>query len=326
MNQEMVERLSVITREEQDILRGNREIDRTLYMDRGDMVIDSRKLLHAGKMITIRPHTRFVHFPAHTHNYVEVIYMCQGHTTHIVDGNRVELKAGELLFLNQHATQEILPAGRDDIGVNFIILPEFFDTAFRMMGEEENLLREFLVGCLCDDTRYDRYLHFQVSDVLPIQNLMENMVWSLLNEQPGKRSINQATMGLVLLHLMHYTGRLRMSPDSGQSLEQKLTFQVLRYIEEHYREGTLAELAGIMGYDVYCLSRMIKQVLGRNYKELLQVKHLNQAAFLLQNTGMNIVDISVAVGYDNTSYFHRIFKGYYGQSPREYRLSQTLSD
>ena len=217
MNQEMVERLSVITREEQDILRGNREIDRTLYMDRGDMVIDSRKLLHAGKMITIRPHTRFVHFPAHTHNYVEVIYMCQGHTTHIVDGNRVELKAGELLFLNQHATQEILPAGRDDIGVNFIILPEFFDTAFRMMGEEENLLREFLVGCLCDDTRYDRYLHFQVSDVLPIQNLMENMVWSLLNEQPGKRSINQATMGLVLLHLMHYTGRLRMSPDSGQS-------------------------------------------------------------------------------------------------------------
>ena len=296
MNQEMVERLSVITREEQDILRGNREIDRTLYMDRGDMVIDSRKLLHAGKMITIRPHTRFVHFPAHTHNYVEVIYMCQGHTTHIVDGNRVELKAGELLFLNQHATQEILPAGRDDIGVNFIILPEFFDTAFRMMGEEENLLREFLVGCLCDDTRYDRYLHFQVSDVLPIQNLMENMVWSLLNEQPGKRSINQATMGLVLLHLMHYTGRLRMSPDSGQSLEQKLTFQVLRYIEEHYREGTLAELAGIMGYDVYCLSRMIKQVLGRNYKELLQVKRLNQAAFLLQNTGMNIVDISVAVG------------------------------
>ena len=296
MNQEMVERLSVITREEQDILRGNREIDRTLYMDRGDMVIDSRKLLHAGKMITIRPHTRFVHFPAHTHNYVEVIYMCQGHTTHIVDGNRVELKAGELLFLNQHATQEILPAGRDDIGVNFIILPEFFDTAFRMMGEEENLLREFLVGCLCDDTRYDRYLHFQVSDVLPIQNLMENMVWSLLNEQPGKRSINQATMGLVLLHLMHYTGRLRMSPDSGQSLEQKLTFQVLRYIEEHYREGTLAELAGIMGYDVYCLSRMIKQVLGRNYKELLQVKRLNQAAFLLQNTGMNIVDISVYVG------------------------------
>ncbi len=143
-----------------------------------------------------------------------------------------------------------------------------------MMGEEENLLREFLVGCLCDDTRYDRYLHFQVSDVLPIQNLMENMVWSLLNEQPGKRSINQATMGLVLLHLMHYTGRLRMSPDSGQSLEQKLTFQVLRYIEEHYREGTLAELAGIMGYDVYCLSRMIKQVLGRNYKELLQVKRL----------------------------------------------------
>lgn len=322
MNQEIIERLGVITQEEQEILNGKSEIDRTIYMNRADMVIDSRKLLNAGKLITIRPHTRFIHFPAHTHNYVEVIYMCRGRTTHIVDGNRVELKEGELLFLNQHATQEILPAGEQDIGVNFIILPEFFDTAFRMMGEEENLLRQFLVGCLCDDTRYDRYLHFQVADVLPVQNLIENMVWTLLNDQPGKRSINQATMGLTLLHLMHYTGRIRVSRESGQSREQQLTFEVLRYIDEHYREGTLAELAGIVGYDVFCLSRMIKRALGRNYKELLQIRRLNQAAFLLQNTKMNITDISVAVGYDNTSYFHRIFKEYYGRSPREYRLDQ----
>ena len=66
--------------------------------------------------------------------------------------------------------------------------------------------------------------------------------------------------------------------------------------------------------------------LGRNYKELLQIKRLNQAAFLLHSTRMPVADVSFAVGYDNTSYFHRIFKGYYGQSPREYRLSQTLSD
>ena len=297
MNQELIQSLSVITEEEQKILAGSADIDRTLYMDREDMVIDSDKLLEAGQLITIRPHTRFVHFPEHTHNYVEVIYMCRGETTHVVDGRELKLKEGELLFLNQHAVQEIQPAGQDDIAVNFIILPEFFDTAFRMMGEEENLLRDFIVGCLCDDTRYGRYLHFQIADVLPVQNLVENLVWSL----------------------MHDTGRIRVNRDSEQSFEQQLTLQVLRYIDEHYREGSLTELAALMGYDVYWLSRAINRLLGRNYKELLQIKRLNQAAFLLHSTRMPVADVSFAVGYDNTSYFYRIFRTYYGMSPKEYR-------
>ena len=301
MNQELIQSLSVITEEEQKILAGSADIDRTLYMDREDMVIDSDKLLEAGQLITIRPHTRFVHFPEQTHNYVEVIYMCRGETIHVVDGRELKLKEGELLFLNQHAVQEIRPAGQDDIAVNFIILPEFFDTAFRMMGEEENLLRDFIVGCLCDDTRYGRYLHFQIADVLPVQNLVENLVWSLMHEREGMQAMNQTTMGLLLRHLMHYTGRIRVNRDSEQSFEQQLTLQVLRYI------------------DVYWLSRAINRLLGRNYKELLQIKRLNQAAFLLHNTRMPVADVSFAVGYDNTSYFYRIFRTYYGMSPREYR-------
>lgn len=319
MNRDIIAQLGVVTQEERQILQGNRQIDRTLYMEREDQVIDSRKLLEHGKLITVRPHTRFVHFPEHTHNYVEMIYMCQGQTEHIVDGNTILLREGELLLLNQHATQEILPAGEGDIAVNFIILPEFFDVAFRMLGEEENLLRDFIVGCLCDDTRYSRYLHFQVSDVLPVQNLVENMVWTLLHDQPLKRSINQTAMGLLFLHLMHYTSRIRVNPDLDTSFEQQLNMRVLGYIDTHYRDGSLTELAADMGYDVYWLSRMIKQHLGRNYKELLQIKRLNQAAFLLQNTRVPVADISVAVGYDNTSYFHRIFREYYGMSPGEYR-------
>lgn len=51
--------------------------------------------------------------------------MCQGTTTHIVNGNQVVLEQGDLLFLNQNAVQEILPAGEYDIAVNFIVLPEF---------------------------------------------------------------------------------------------------------------------------------------------------------------------------------------------------------
>lgn len=318
MNQEIIARLSVITEEEHELLAGRNEIDQTRYTEQKELIIDSQKMLEHGKLIRIRPHTRFVHFPRHRHNFVEVIYMCQGKTVHIIDGNQVILKAGELLFLNQNAVQEILPAGAEDIAVNFIILPEFFDTAFHMMGEDENSLRDFLISCLRQDNRFGNYLHFQVSDILPIQNLVENMVWTLLNNQPNKRSINQITMGLLFLQLMHHTDRIR---STAQSMEQKLIFQVLKYIDENYRDGELTELASLMGYDVPWLSRTIKRYLGRTYKELLQTKRLNQAAFLLQSTRLPITDICAAVGYDNTSYFHRLFREYYHMSPKEYRKS-----
>ena len=54
MNQELIQSLSVITEEEQKILAGSADIDRTLYMDREDMVIDSDKLLEAEMCIRDR--------------------------------------------------------------------------------------------------------------------------------------------------------------------------------------------------------------------------------------------------------------------------------
>ena len=66
-------------------------------------------------MITLRPHTRVIHFPPHTHDYVEVIYMCQGTTTHIVNGQTIRLNAGDLLFLNQSTTHEVCKADYEDI-------------------------------------------------------------------------------------------------------------------------------------------------------------------------------------------------------------------
>ena len=207
MNSSLISLLREITAEEQDILSGRSQINTAIYMDGTSSVIDSRRLLEHGKLIQVRTHTRFVHFPKHTHNYVEMIYMCEGQTTHMINGDEVNLKQGELLFLSQNATQEILPAGIGDIAVNFIILPEFFDQALHMIGEEENLVRDFLVGCLRSEDTKVSFLHFKVTDVLPIQNLIENLIWTIQNNQQNNRSINQVTMGLLFLQLMNHTDR-----------------------------------------------------------------------------------------------------------------------
>ncbi len=194
MQKELLAHLQKITLEEQEILNGMQNIRKDLYTSRKDFVIDSQKLLEKGRLIEIRPHTRFAHFPKHRHNYVEMVYMCSGTTTHIInDTDRIVLKEGDLLFLNQNVSQEILPASEQDIAVNFIILPEFFDRSISMI-ERENVLRNFLISSLSQNNSMSSYLHFQAKDILPIQNLIENMIWTLTLQNKLTNTINQSTM------------------------------------------------------------------------------------------------------------------------------------
>lgn len=319
MNQELLKELKKITPEEQALLNGQKGINPSLYNLEHSMTIDNKKLLEHGKLLQIRPHTRFVHFPKHNHNYVEMIYMCSGSTRHLINGSEVLLCTGELLFLSQTATQEIFPAGYDDIAVNFIILPEFFGQPLDMIGTEDNMLRTFIIECLKNGSQNVHYLHFKAADILPIQNLVENLIWTLHNKQPNKRSSNQVTMGLLFLQLMNYIDKAEIGQEN---YEQELLLTVFQYIEEHYSEGELSELAQELGYDLYRLSRIIKRHTGKNYKDLLQEKRLNQAAYLLQNTSLSVTDIGLHVGYHNFSYFYKIFKARFGMSPRSYRLSR----
>ncbi len=325
MNEEIYRNLKRITPEEERILKGSREIEKELYMSEEKPhsdEIDAAKLLESGKLIAIRKHTRFVHFPVHTHNYVEVIYMYNGTTHHVINGTDVILKQGELLFLNQNAIQEIYPASENDIAVNFIILPEFFDYAIKMMESEENLLRSFVIDCLRRKDQEAGYLHFKVADVLPVQNLVENLIWTIMNHQANKRSMNQITMGLLLLQLMNHIDAVETD---AVNEGQKLMMMVLGYIEEHYRDGELQELAKQLHYDLYWLSREIRKRTGQTYTELLQTKRLSQAGYLLSHTAMPVMDVALAVGYENISYFHRIFKKRYGISPKQYRNQYGIS-
>ena len=309
----ILERLSRVTEEERQILSGGAEIDRSLYMDGSRDVISGDKLLPPGKTITIRPHTRFIAFPEHSHDYVEMVYMCRGQTTHRVNGTELVLREGELLMLGQHARQTIEAAGENDIAVNFIVRPAFFSGTLPYLGEEETPLRRFLVSCLIGQGEAG-YLLFHVADILPIQNLIENLLYTLTEEIPNRRGILQSTMGLLFAQLLNHTDALRF-----ETAEQNAVLSVLRAIEEHYADGSLSELAASLHYDLPYLSRLVRQTTGKNYTELVQEKRLSQAAWLLRNTDRRVDEIARVVGYENISYFHRLFVARFGQSPKKYR-------
>lgn len=115
--------------------------------------------------------------------------------------------------------------------------------------------------------------------------------------------------------------RLSKITSGSNFANQELTLSVLRYIEENYRSGELTDLAAQLHYDVYWLSREIKKRTGSNFTELVQIKRLNHAAFLLKNTTLSVAEIAIRVGYENSSYFHRIFNGKFGMTPKKYRDS-----
>ena len=313
MNQAIIERLGRITDEERELLAGRRSIDRSIYMDGSRDVISGEKLLEAGKLIAVRPHTRFVAFPEHSHDYVEMVCMCQGQTVHVVNGGRLVLRTGELLLLGQNARHAIEPAAEGDLAVNFIVRPEFLGGILRFLGDEETPLRRFVLGALRGDGGVD-YLLFRAADCLPVQNLIENLIWTLIQDTPNKRGILQMTMGLLFAQLLSHTDLLAVADE-----EQEITMRLLRYVEERYRDGSLTEIARELNYEVSGLSRFIRRKTGQGYTELVQEKRLSQAAWLLRNTDERVEDVARAVGYENISYFHRLFQQRFGMTPKKYR-------
>ena len=320
MDAKLMETLRRITDEEQKILDGGASVDRSLYTGAKDFTIDSSRMLQKGKLIDVRPHTRFVHFPEHRHNFVEILFVCQGTSTQIINHSQtVVLEAGDFLFLNQYTSHEILPAGPDDIAVNFMVLPEFFDTAFQMVGKD-NAISRFLVSTLCQDDGRGEYLHFKAAGLLTVQNLAENMIWSLVNKQPDQRRTNQFTMGLLLLELLNHIDTL----DVNSQNRSRTVMAILHYIEENYRDGSLSALAEELNQPVYALSKLIKSETGCTFKELLQQKRLRRAARLIRETDLPVSSIITAVGYDNTSFFYRVFRNEYGLTPKEYRAKNGV--
>ncbi len=315
MNEEILRRLSVITEEEQRILDGDPEIDRSLYMEGGVDRITQKKLLEKGRMIAIRPHTRFIHFPPHTHDYVEIVCMVQGRTRHLVNGHPFDLDAGEILMIGQHAVHEIERAGREDLAVNFIVKPDFFGGIMSYLGHEETPLRRFVLDSLRGGGETE-WLCFRVSRELPVQNLLENLLWTMISGSPHKRGILQMTMGLLFAELLERTEAMRFP-----TREQETLVRVLRDLEENYRESSLTALAEALHYDQAALSRLIRRKTGKTYKQLLQEKRLSQAAWMLEHTDRNVDEIARLVGYENISFFHRLFLVRFGMHPRQYRIS-----
>ena len=307
MRKELIERLISHTHKNPSFLLENKN-------DEERIIIEGSKLMKKEKLIAVRADTNTKHFPEHSHDYVEIIYMFQGTRTNIINNETVVLNEGDILFMTQNCRQENPPSTEQDIAVNFVVLPQFFEKTLEMLDSEDSLLHSFIIQCLRGDNSKSTYLHFKVSDVLPVQNLIENLIWNLLDDRQVQKNINEITMGLILLQLLNHVDDIGYNGD-----DSSLIFHVLKYIEANFANGSLTELSQILFYDFNALSKQIKKLTGKTYTDLVQEKRISHACFLLESTNLGISEISQLVGYDNISYFHRVFRKFQGMSPKKYR-------
>jgi len=319
VRKEIIDYLSKISEEEQDILdRGDHTIRRELHFkDNDNMVIKYADLLKKGRLIDINVNTRFAYFPLHKHDYIEMTYVVSGEINHIMNmKEKLVQKKGDLLFLNKRASHELLPAGKDDIAVNFLILPDFFQTPLAMF-EQENLLRNFIVDCISGENNYGDYILIHTDGIIQVENLLENMIYSIIDKNHSNNFIIQSSMGLLFSTLSLYSNLIGNKSKDNKETNQLIT--ALKYIEDNYKNGTLSEISDKIGCPTYYISRLLKKHTGNNFKDLLQKRKLRQAAHLLESSTIVTDEIIAKIGYENSSYFYRCFKKEYGMSPKEYR-------
>lgn len=97
---------------------------------------------------------------------------------------------------------------------------------------------------------------------------------------------------------------------------------VLRFIRENfYRPITLEDTARSVFLSPFYLSHSLKDELGITFIEYLTRVRMEEAKKLLSDKSLSMQAVAEAVGYDDASYFSKVFKKNVGVTPNKYRMT-----
>jgi AraC-like DNA-binding protein len=95
----------------------------------------------------------------------------------------------------------------------------------------------------------------------------------------------------------------------------------LNYIEQHFHEHVSAsEVARLCGMSRFRFSRLFHAAFGVTYQDHVLRCRITEACRLLQQRNLSVTEVGFAVGFNDASYFARIFKRYVSLLPSEYAL------
>ena len=138
-------------------------------------------------------------------------------------------------------------------------------------------------------------------------------IMNMITEADSLESLAQAFLYIV----RYVSSGLMTSVYTGSS---QLINSALKYVKDHYSAKiTLKDICTELHVNPSYFSYLFSQEMGKTFVEYLTDIRLDKAEDLLLNTNLSILDISVATGFENQSYFTKVFKGRDGMTPRQFR-------
>lgn len=264
----------------------------------------------------------FTLVPLHWHAELEIVVIKKGTGLISVDFEKRTVSSGDIVFIRPGQLHSIEQNGARKIEYeNIILKPELL-----ISGEADLCARQFITPLMKGELRCVTFLTPAVPGYPEISDCISR-IDHLCEKRPDgyQLAVKGFLFQLVFLLLSHRQKKSTSPALQTKSLEKIKT--ILKYVEEHYADHiTIDDMAAITFYSKSHFMKFFKAHMGTGFIEYLNDYRLTIAERLLRTSDATVLEIAEKSGFDNLSYFNRMFKRKYGQSPGKQRKLFSSSD
>lgn len=261
--------------------------------------------------------------PMHTHQYIELVYVHQGKCTVVLQDSEINISEGGIIIIDKHTPHTVKEASHSDIIIETKLKHDYLSSRFLSRFTNKSIISQFLIDSLIDSRRANHYLYFPFMERSNIVGIMEQIMCECFEKDIFSAEMIDAYLLIMFTDLIRYSSNSPVITQKN-NMKQKdaLVLDFLKYIEDHYKDCSLTEMAEQYKYHPNYVTAILKKATGKSFTDLLQIQRLNKAALYLSNSDLPIPDIAEEVGYSSVSFFYKKFNEIFSQTPKEYRANK----
>lgn len=261
----------------------------------------------------------FTQVPLHWHEEIELIVIKKGNGYVSVDFQTNTVTAGDIIF--------ILPGQLHSIQQKADFTMEYENIIFKpelLISEEQDLCtNQFILPLIQAKHSALTFITpacFNYPDFADCIAHIDNLCST--RPKAYQLAVKGCLFHFFFLLISAQNNRDSASKRKTKSLKKLKT--ILKYVEEHYSDTiTVEDMASITFYSKSHFMKFFKSCVGTGFIEYLNDYRLTIAARILITTEASILEIAAQTGFDNLSYFNRLFKRKYSQTPNQYRKAAS---
>jgi AraC family transcriptional activator of pobA len=267
---------------------------------------------YANNLITHLESHKFVNEP-HKHNTYIAIIFTKGNGSHCIDFKHYEVKGGAV-FLLTPGQMHSWELSNDVDGYVFFHTKEFYDNTF--IGKKINDFPFFYLQ--------ENYPLIQLGEqeINEIEYQFKS-IYKEYNKNDNLFSKLQSLVDVLYISLSRCFEITNNLPNNDFKLLKIRELQ--RLIDQNYISKKSAnDYANMMNVSTRHLSRLVNETLNKSTSDLIFERIMLEAKRLLLNNFPNVSEVAQQLGYEDISYFIRVFRLKNGISPMEFQKNKSL--